>query len=69
MTDVTKIDSFPFFSIAHKEGYTESETETHDKEATKYLAWIGFPLIIGYTLYSLFYNCFTMSTKVFMHLF
>lgn len=46
----------PRLKIAHRTSYVESETKKHDDEATKYMSYALFPLIIGYFIYSLVYD-------------
>ncbi|PVU98622.1 hypothetical protein BB559_001431 [Furculomyces boomerangus] len=36
----------------------ESDTQKYDEVAFKYLSWAAYPLLIGYTIYSLFYKQF-----------
>merc|ERR1712129_47793 len=36
--------------------YAENETKKHGKEAMRYLSYALYPLLFGYTIYSLMYN-------------
>lgn len=45
----------PHISFTDKGSYVESSTRQYDNLAFKYLGWICFPLIIGYTTYTLIY--------------
>lgn len=38
-----------------KGSYVESSTKTYDELAFKYLSWVCFPLLIGYSVYALLY--------------
>lgn len=49
-------DKYPWIKIEDKESYSESETKKYDKEAMKYLSYALYPLLFGYTIYSLIYN-------------
>ena len=40
---------FPFIEIDYKESY-KSQTAEFDSQATKYLSWVLFPLLVGYTV-------------------
>mmetsp|Transcript_6193 Transcript_6193/g.10042 ORF Transcript_6193/g.10042 Transcript_6193/m.10042 type:complete len:234 (+) Transcript_6193:1343-2044(+) len=53
---VVRTDKFPFFSITDKETYAKSETKEYDEIAMKYMSWAAIPIILGYTIYSVFYN-------------
>ena len=54
--NVEIMNTFPFISIKNKKSYVESETVKHDKVAMKYLMYLFFPLIIGYSIYRLIYE-------------
>lgn len=43
------------FSLQNKSSYVESSTKQYDDLAFKYLSWICFPLLIGYSIYALLY--------------
>ncbi len=45
----------PKIRIIFKGSYTESNTQNYDKLAFKYLSWVLFPLVFGYSIYSLIY--------------
>ncbi|KAJ3631025.1 hypothetical protein MTP99_012182 [Tenebrio molitor] len=38
-----------------KGSYVESSTKVYDKLAFKYLSWVCFPLLVGYSIYALLY--------------
>ena len=67
---VTFSGSFPFVKIEDRETYSETETKKYDAIAMKYLSWVMYPLMIGYTIYSAYYNerkswySFTLGTLV-----
>merc|ERR1712176_530355 len=46
----------PWIVIADKQSYAENETKKYDKEAMRYLSYALYPLLFGYTIYSLMYN-------------
>ena len=46
----------PKISVKELPSYAESPTKEFDKMAFTYLSWILFPLLMGYGVYSLFYN-------------
>ncbi|XP_059615846.1 putative lipid scramblase CLPTM1 [Phlebotomus argentipes] len=46
----------PRITFSDKGSYVESSTKQYDKLAFKYLGWLCFPLLIGYSAYSLVYN-------------
>lgn len=46
----------PRITFTDKGSYVESSTKEYDKLAFKYLGWLCFPLLIGYSVYSLVYN-------------
>ena len=41
--------------LVFKVSYTETNTQNYDKLAFKYLSWVLFPLVFGYSIYSLIY--------------
>jgi len=47
--------SIPTLSFKNKESY-KSKTKKYDEMAMKYLTWLFIPLIIGTSIYSLYYN-------------
>lgn len=50
-----KDKKFPFLEVDHNGSYVRT-TEEFDKTATKYLYMLFFPMLIGYTIYSLLYE-------------
>lgn len=48
--------SFPSIILKDKAGYEETNTKQYDKEASTYLGYILFPLVIGYSIYTLIYE-------------
>lgn len=46
---------FPRPVFVHKTSYVETNTNEYDRLAFKYLSWALFPLVIGYSVYSLLY--------------
>lgn len=46
----------PRISFCDKGSYVDSSTKIYDNLAFKYLGWLCFPLLIGYSVYSLLYN-------------
>lgn len=46
----------PRIEFNDKGSYIESSTKEHDDLAFKYLSWVCFPLLVGYSVYSLLYN-------------
>ncbi|XP_046847536.1 cleft lip and palate transmembrane protein 1 homolog [Xenia sp. Carnegie-2017] len=46
----------PRINISDKQSYTESSTRQYDTMAFKYLSWLLFPLLFGYSIYSLLYQ-------------
>ena len=55
-SDVERIATFPYISIKDKESYAKSETKRLDEEAMKYLSYVLYPLMVGYAIYSAYYN-------------
>ena len=53
---VSRKSSFPWISIEDKESYDENDTRSHDANAIRYLSYVFYPLMAGYTVYSLLYN-------------
>jgi hypothetical protein len=47
---------YPWINIKDKAAYVKSGTAEHDKEAMRYLSFALYPLIIGYSIYSLVYD-------------
>jgi hypothetical protein len=56
--------------LTDKKTYKESSTSVYDRLAFRYLSWVAFPLLVGYSGYSLLYNehrswySFVLSTLV-----
>ncbi|PAV87024.1 hypothetical protein WR25_12697 isoform A [Diploscapter pachys] len=46
---------FPKIKAQDKGSYVESDTKVYDEMAFKYFSWVMFPLLIGYSIYSLLY--------------
>lgn len=49
-------ESFPYFTLEDKDTYVDSETKEYDRIAMKYMTYALFPIMIGYTIYSVLYN-------------
>lgn len=49
-------NKFPWIKIEDKESYAENDTRSHDAAAIKYLSYVCYPLMFGYSIYSLMYN-------------
>jgi len=45
----------PRVKISDKGSYVQSSTKTYDQLAFKYLSWVLYPLLVGYSIYSLIY--------------
>ena len=41
-------------TVVPSRSYTESGTSEHDRMAMKYLSWALYPIVIGYSIYSLY---------------
>jgi hypothetical protein len=48
--------TFPYFTLEDNQNYVESETKEYDRIAMRYMSYAMFPLLGGYTVYSVFYN-------------
>ena len=46
----------PWLSFKDRETYTASQTKKYDEQATRYLSYVLYPLVIGYAIYSLIYD-------------
>ncbi|XP_074663188.1 putative lipid scramblase CLPTM1 [Tubulanus polymorphus] len=46
----------PRIRFSDKSTYTESQTKKYDQLAFRYLSWLLFPLLVAYSVYSLFYQ-------------
>lgn len=53
---VERTPHFPYFRLADKESYAQSETKKLDEEAMTYLSYVLYPLMAIYSVYSLVYN-------------
>ena len=53
---VKRIDQFPYFTLEDKESYVDSDTKEYDEIAMKYMSYATVPIILGYAVYSIFYN-------------
>ena len=47
---------FPLLKFKDKSSYADNPTKKYDKLAFKYLSFVLFPLVIGYSIYSLYYE-------------
>lgn len=54
--DVTLMDRFPFVKFADRASYANKDTNKYDKEAMRYLSYALYPLVIGYSIYALYYE-------------
>jgi hypothetical protein len=55
-SDIERTLTFPYFKLKDKASYEKSETAAHDRQAMKYLSYCLYPLVIGYSIYSVMYN-------------
>ena len=53
---IKKIDKFPYYTLEDKETYLDTDTKEYDRLAMRYMSYALFPLMIGYTIYSVLYN-------------
>ena len=53
---IDRSGAFPRLKFEDRESYTESMTAKYDAEAMRYLAWVLYPLVLGYGVYSLMYK-------------
>jgi hypothetical protein len=53
---VIKTEKFPYFKLEDNQNYVESATKEYDRIAMRYMSYALFPLIVGYTIYSVVYN-------------
>lgn len=51
-----RTDKFPYFKLEDKDSYLQSDTKEYDRIAMRYMSYAIFPMMIGYTIYSVFYN-------------
>lgn len=54
--DVKVTDKFPFVSLTDRASYSQKQTKQYDAEAMRYLSYALYPLVIGYSIYSLAYK-------------
>ncbi|KAF6257938.1 cleft lip and palate transmembrane 1 [Scenedesmus sp. NREL 46B-D3] len=54
--DVSVKDSFPFLVIKDRASYNASHTKQHDATAMRYLSYVLYPLVFGYSIYALVYE-------------
>lgn len=47
---------FPFLTIKDRASYSQHATKQIDAEATRYLSYALYPLVIGYSIYALIYE-------------
>ena len=53
---VDRSGAIPMLRFKNRESYEMSKTREYDDLAMKYLAYVLYPLILAYSLYSLYYN-------------
>mmetsp|Transcript_13857 Transcript_13857/g.24278 ORF Transcript_13857/g.24278 Transcript_13857/m.24278 type:complete len:620 (+) Transcript_13857:140-1999(+) len=53
---VTMVPNFPFIKLEDRQSYSLSMTKQYDKEASQYLSYALYPLVLGYAIYSLMYK-------------
>uniref|UniRef100_A0A7S0ITG2 Cleft lip and palate transmembrane 1 n=1 Tax=Calcidiscus leptoporus TaxID=127549 RepID=A0A7S0ITG2_9EUKA len=53
---VSERGRLPRLVVVPADSYTLSETKVHDEEAMRYLSCVMYPLVVGYSLYSLSYE-------------
>jgi len=51
-----RTETFPYFKLQDSESYLKSKTKELDEDAMKYMSYAMFPMILCYTVYSLFYK-------------
>ena len=56
--DIGVKSSFPYLSLTEKESHKEGGTDIYDNTATRYLCYLLLPLVIGYSLYSLYFDSY-----------
>lgn len=54
--DVSILPNFPFIKLGDKASYSNKETKQHDADATRYLSYVLYPLVFGYSIYALYYE-------------
>ena len=55
-SEVHKTETFPYYRLADKVSYAQSETKRLDAEAMTYLSYALYPLLAIYAVYSAVYN-------------
>ena len=62
VTKATKVEFtllkgvIPFLTIKDRDSYAGTSTKVYDQEASKYLSYALYPLVLGYSVYSLMYE-------------
>lgn len=51
-----KANGMPSLSVADKESYSKSKTREYDQIAMSHLGYAFYPLVVGYAVYSLYYE-------------
>lgn len=54
--DVSVKNSFPFLVVKDRASYNASHTKQHDATAMRYLSYVLYPLVFGYSIYALVYE-------------
>ncbi|KAG2483364.1 hypothetical protein HYH03_017763 [Edaphochlamys debaryana] len=54
--EVSTKPTFPYISLRDRATYSNKKTKQYDAEAMRYLSYALYPLVIGYSIYSLFYK-------------
>lgn len=54
--DVSVRNSFPFLIIKDRVSYSQNSTREYDATAMRYLSYVLYPLVIGYSIYTLTYD-------------
>eukprot|EP00775_Hariotina_reticulata_P011130 gene11130-11284_t len=54
--DVSLKPSFPYINIKDRATYSNNPTKEYDRTAMRYLSYVLYPLVIGYSIYSLVYK-------------
>jgi hypothetical protein len=54
--DVSLMNTFPFLSIKDRVSYSNNPTKEYDRTAMRYLSYALYPLVIGYSIYALYYE-------------
>ncbi len=48
--------AWPFVRIADRASYSNNQTREHDAVAMRYLSYVLYPLVVGYSIYTLVYE-------------